>query len=110
VFHKTGKAVRSLEPTPPSDPPTNHAALNKPEADMASKSSSISSSRLEIKTKDDINIRVLVRSTIEALLKADTTVKSKDGNHSFQTMNDFLKQRQLDLFFQSKIKRRQDQR
>jgi hypothetical protein len=54
------------QPNPPSDPPTNHAASNKPEADDGVKIDLVL--RLEIKIKDDINIRVLVRSTIEALL------------------------------------------
>jgi hypothetical protein len=105
------EAVRSNGTDPPSDPPTNHAASNKPEADDGVKIKFDLVLRLEIKIKDDINIRVLVRSTIEALLKteADTTVKSKDGNHSFQTMNDFPKNNDnFDLFFQkSKIKARQ---
>jgi uncharacterized coiled-coil protein SlyX len=100
-------------PVPPEDSPTNRHTSTNPEANDGVKT------KFELRLRAEINIRKVsksaqqqgaitvrsaVRAMIEALIKteADTIIKSKDGNQSFQTMDDFPEDKdKFALFFPS---------
>jgi uncharacterized coiled-coil protein SlyX len=87
---------------PPVDASTNqHASIN-PEVHDGIKIKFELDLRAEIRKSDKLNVREIVRSTIAALMETeeDTTIKTKDGNHSFSTMADFPKDKEeFNLFF-----------
>jgi uncharacterized coiled-coil protein SlyX len=87
---------------PPADATTNqHTSIN-PEAHDGVKIKFELDLRAEINKSDNLNVRDLVRCMIAALIKTeeDTTIKTKDGSHSFSTMADFPEDKEkFNLFF-----------
>jgi hypothetical protein len=89
---------------PPSDYPTNHHASSSTEVHDGEKAKFDLVLRAEIITHHTkFNVRFFLSSLIGALIETepDTIIKSKDGLHSFQTMEHFPKDKDtLALFFQ----------
>jgi hypothetical protein len=87
---------------PPSDSPTNHHASSNTEDHDGEKAKYDLVLRAEIAIENDFNVRFVMCSLIGALIETepDIIVQSKDGLHSFQTMDAFPQEKvQLALFF-----------